>query len=468
MGYPFFIQRKAELMRENTYHLFRHIMKPISRFVNGKMLSSVLLLASAGAAFAWANSNFSSSYYALWEIPISFSIGGVGISDTLGHWVNNGLMAIYFFVIGLEIKREILVGELSNVQNATLPALAALGGMIVPAVLYMAFNQGEPGEAGWGIPMATDIAFSLGCLQVLGSLVPVALKIFLLALAIFDDMGAILVIALFYTNEINLISLGAGIFILLASIILNIKGVRKVYPYALLGIAFWVAFFYSGIHATIAGVLLALTIPARSLYDQETFVKESNNIIEEFPQKDFSIMMVDENQRQIMKQLQGAVDDLNTPLQKLEDKLYPLASYFILPLFALANAGVNVAQGSEGSSLLNPITIGIVVGLFIGKPLGITLFSWLSIRWGIAKLPDKTNWSQMLGAACLAGIGFTMSLFITNLAFAENIFIYEAKIAIIIGSGLSAFLGTAIFLISNSRSRAKIQKAADIMSKPAD
>ena len=449
-------------MRENTYHLFRHIMKPISRFVNGKMLSGLLLLASAGAAFAWANSSFSSSYYALWEIPISFSIGGLGFSDTLGHWVNNGLMAIYFFVIGLEIKREILVGELSNVQYATLPALAALGGMIVPAVLYMAFNQGGPGEAGWGIPMATDIAFSLGCLQVLGSLVPVSLKIFLLALAIFDDMGAILVIAFFYTNEINFISLGAGIFILLVSIILNIKGVRKAYPYALLGIALWAAFFYSGIHATIAGVLLALTIPARSLYDQETFVKESNNIIGEFPQKDFSIMMVDENQRKIMRQLQGAVDDLNTPLQKLEDKLYPLASYFILPFFALANAGVNVAQGSEGSSLLNPITIGIVAGLFIGKPLGITLFSWLSIRWGIAKLPDKANWSQMLGAACLAGIGFTMSLFITNLAFAENIFMYEAKIAIIIGSGLSAFLGTAIFLISHSRSRAKIQKAADI------
>ena len=189
-------------MRENTYHLFRHIMKPISRFVNGKMMSSELLLASAGVAFAWANSNFSSSYYALWEIPISFSIGGLDISDTLGHWVNNGLMAIYFFVIGLEIKREILVGELSNVQNATLPALAALGGMIVPAVLYMAFNQGEPGEAGWGIPMATDIAFSLGCLQVLGSLVPVSLKVFLLALAIFDDMGAILVIALFYTKSL--------------------------------------------------------------------------------------------------------------------------------------------------------------------------------------------------------------------------------------------------------------------------
>lgn len=437
-------------------------MKPISRFVNDKMLSSILLLASAGAAFAWANSSFSNSYNALWEIPVSFSIGIVGISDTLGHWVNNGLMAIYFFVIGLEIKREILVGELSNIQNAMLPALAALGGMIVPALLYMAFNQGEPSIAGWGIPMATDIAFSLGCLQVLGSLVPVSLKVFLLALAIFDDMGAILVIALFYSHEINFISLGIGIFILLVSIILNIKGVRKTSPYALLGVALWVAFFYSGIHATIAGVLLALTIPARSLHNQKTFAKRSNNIIEEFPEKEFGIMMVDEDQRRMMKQLQGAVDDLNTPLQKLEDKLYPLAAYFILPLFALANAGVNVAQGSEGNSLLNPITIGIVVGLFIGKPLGITLFSWLSIRWGIAKLPDRANWSQMLGAACLAGIGFTMSLFITNLAFVENIFIYEAKTAIIIGSGLSALLGIAIFLISHSRSRAKIQKAVNI------
>jgi len=371
------------------------------------------------------------------------------------------LMAIFFFVIGLEIKREMLVGELSNVQNAALPAIAALGGMMVPAAIYIAFNQGGPGSMGWGIPMATDIAFAIGCLLVLGSIVPVSLKVFLLALAIFDDMGAIVVIALFYTDQISVISLGAGLLILMVSILLNIKGVRKTYPYALLGIALWLAFLFSGIHATIAGVLLALTIPARSLYDQKTFVEESNSIIQEFPEKDFGVMMVDATQRKMMKQLQGIVDDLNTPLQKLEDTLYPLASYFILPLFALANAGVNIAQGSEGTSLLNPISIGIIAGLFIGKPLGIALFSWLSVRLGLAKLPQGVKWGQMWGVACLAGIGFTMSLFITNLAFVDAISIYQAKMAIIIGSILSAVLGVGIFLTSHHRSADHVQKAAD-------
>jgi NhaA family Na+:H+ antiporter len=448
-------------MKENTYHLFRYIMKPVSKFAHGKMASSVLLLAAAIAAFAWANSNYAHSYHALCDIPISFSIGHFTISNNLVHWINDGLMAIFFFVIGLEIKREMLVGELSNVQNAALPAIAALGGMMVPAAIYIAFNQGGPGSMGWGIPMATDIAFAIGCLLVLGSIVPVSLKVFLLALAIFDDMGAIVVIALFYTDQISVISLGAGLLILMVSILLNIKGVRKTYPYALLGIALWLAFLFSGIHATIAGVLLALTIPARSLYDQKTFVEESNSIIQEFPEKDFGVMMVDATQRKMMKQLQGIVDDLNTPLQKLEDTLYPLASYFILPLFALANAGVNIAQGSEGTSLLNPISIGIIAGLFIGKPLGIALFSWLSVRLGLAKLPQGVKWGQMWGVACLAGIGFTMSLFITNLAFVDAISIYQAKMAIIIGSILSAVLGVGIFLTSHHRSADHVQKAAD-------
>lgn len=433
-------------MKENTNQLLRQLMKPVSKFVSGKMMSVVLLLAAAVAAFIWANSAYSNSYFALWNTPVAFSFGNYGISDTLGHWVNDGLMVIFFFVIGLEIKREILVGELSSMQKAALPAVAALGGMIVPAVIYLLINQGGPGSNGWGIPMATDIAFSLGCLLALGSLVPLSLKIFLLALAIVDDLGAILVIALFYTDKISFISLGAGVLILLVSILCNIKGVRKTYPYALLGIALWVAFLLSGIHATIAGVLLALTIPARARYDQEMFRTETNTILKSFPEKNFQIMLVDETQREMMQQLKLTVDNLDTPLQRLEDTLYPLVSYFILPIFALANAGVNMAQGSEGTNLINPVSVGIIVGLFLGKQLGITLFAWLSVRLGFTLLPEGVKWSQIWGVSCLAGIGFTMSLFITNLAFVDPIAIYQAKIAIIIGSMLSAVFGIAIFL----------------------
>ncbi|KUG03520.1 na+/h+ antiporter nhaa type [hydrocarbon metagenome] len=444
-------------MKENTNHLFRHIMKPVSKFVDGKMLGSVLLLVAAIIAFAWANSGYSNSYFALWNTPVAFSIGEYVISESLGHWVNDGLMVIFFFVIGLEIKREVLVGELSSVQKAALPAVAALGGMLVPAIIYGVINQGGPGSAGWGIPMATDIAFSLGCLLVLGSLIPLSLKVFLLALAIVDDLGAILVIALFYTDKISMVSLSIGILILLVSILLNKKGVRKTYPYVLLGIALWVAFLLSGIHATIAGVLLALTIPARARYDQEKFRKETNNIIQEFPEKDFRIMMVDEAQRSMMHKLKYTVDNMDTPLQKLEDNLYPLVSYFIIPIFALANAGVNMAQGSEGTSLINPISIGIIAGLFLGKQLGITLFAWLAVKLGLALLPEKVDWSQIWAVSCLAGIGFTMSLFITNLAFVDSISIYQAKIAIIIGSILSAVLGIAIFLFSGKRNAGKDQ-----------
>jgi NhaA family Na+:H+ antiporter len=364
-------------------------------------------------------------------------------------------MVIFFFVIGLEIKRELLVGELSSIQKASLPAFAALGGMLVPALIYLVLNIGGAGSNGWGIPMATDIAFSLGCLLALGSLVPLSLKVFLLALAIVDDLGAILVIALFYTEQISLISLGIGLLILLVSIVLNIKGVRKTYPYALLGIALWVAFFLSGIHATIAGVLLALTIPSQAQLDQKSFREETNNILNSFPEKEFKIMMVDETQRSMMQQLKCTVDSLDTPLQRLEDALYPLVSYLIIPIFALANSGVNIAQGSAGSSLFNPVTIGIITGLFLGKQLGITSFAWLTVKLGWAQLPDQVKWSQVWGIACLAGIGFTMSLFITNLAFVDSILLYQAKMGIILGSILSATIGVIIILLVSKRSSDK-------------
>lgn len=430
-------------------------MFPISRsiirrsnFLNEEIFPSILLLAATIAAFIWANSVYSESYFEFLHIPISISLGNFEISNSLVHWIDDGLMTIFFFVIGLEIKREILVGELSNPKNVVLPAVAALGGVITPALLYMILNHGGPGSAGWGITIATDIAFALGCLVALGKFIPLSLRVFLLTLAIFDDIAAILVIAVFYTDNINLISLAIGFAILAISIILNIKGVRKAYPYAILGIIIWAAFFFSGVHATIAGVLLAFTIPARSLYtDQKLFLEESKNSIQKFPDCSFELMVTDKKQRETIKEMKCILQDLDTPLQDMEDKIYPFSSYLILPLFAFTNAGISISQGVEAGGIFNAISLGIIIGLIIGKPLGILIFSWLSVRLGLAELPQGVKWKYMIGVACFGGIGFTMSLFITNLAFTDPLFVFQAKIAILIGSTLSAIIGFIVFSI---------------------
>ncbi|NLT20915.1 MAG: Na+/H+ antiporter NhaA [Syntrophomonadaceae bacterium] len=433
-------------MREDIPRLQRYFLKPISKFISGKMFGSILLLLATICALVWANSPYVSSYYHLWNIDIVFGIGNYQLTDTLGHWINDGLMVIFFFVIGLEIKREFLVGELSTAQKAIMPIVAALGGMVAPALIYIVFNTGGIGADGWGIPMATDIAFALGCVMALGRLVPLSLKVFLLALAIVDDLGAILIIAFFYTEELSLISLFAGIIILSVSWLLNRIGVRHTYPYAILGILLWLAFLQSGIHATIAGVLLALTIPAKSHYDKNRFKDETSSLLMSFPEKDFNIMLVDETQKQIVNQLKCAVDNIQTPLQKLEDALYPFVSYFVIPLFALANAGISFSTGGAGVGFFNSITIGVAMGLFLGKPLGITLFSWIAVKAGIAMLPEEVRWSQIWGIAYLAGIGFTMSLFITNLAFGDPLLLYQAKIGILVASLFSAIMGIIILL----------------------
>lgn len=434
-------------MRENTYQLWRYLLKPVSKFIDKGAIGSILLLLATVFALIWANSPHAKSYFDLWNTNVVVGIGNYQFADTLGHWINDGLMAIFFFVIGLEIKREFLVGELSAAQKATLPIVAALGGMIVPALIYTVFNAGGMGANGWGIPMATDIAFALGCVMALGRLVPLSLKVFLLALAVVDDLGAILVIALFYTDEINLISLFVSIIILSVLWLMNRRGVRQTYPYAIMGIVLWVTFLFSGIHATIAGVLLAFTIPARARYDKDRFKNKTSKLLMSFPEKNFNIMLVDETQKRIISQLKHAVDNIETPLQKFEDILQPFAAYFIIPVFALANAGVSFLEGGgEGTGFFNPVTIGVILGLFLGKQIGITFFSWLAVKAGIALLPEGVRWSQIWGIACVAGIGFTMSLFITNLAFNHLLPVYQAKIGILCGSMISAVIGTIILL----------------------
>lgn len=430
-----------------------YLIQPIRQFFDSNLLSSGLLLIATITALVWANSAYAPSYFALWKTEVSLQIGKFVLSDTLGHWINDGLMVIFFFVVGLEIKREFMVGELSSFKKASLPMLAALGGMIVPAIIYSLLNAGTDSISGWGIPMATDIAFALGVLMLLGSHIPLALKVFLLALAIVDDLGAILVIALFYTEQISIASLVTALFFLGISVFLNFMGVRKTWPYALIGLFLWLAFLQSGVHATIAGVLMAFTIPSRAKIGAEEFKEETFNLLERFPEKEFDIMCTDENQYQTIEELKYLLNKINTPLQKLEHALQPAASFFIIPVFALANAGVNFTSSELNIDFFNPITLGVILGLVLGKQIGITLFSYLGVKAGIAFLPSNITFKHIYGVSCLAGIGFTMSLFITNLAFTNPVYIEEAKIGILCASLISAVIGIITLLLITGKER---------------
>jgi NhaA family Na+:H+ antiporter len=422
------------------------LIKPFLRFLKTQNIGSKLLLLATLAALVLANSPYHDLYNRLWNIPISITIGEMIISGSLLHWINDGLMVIFFLVIGLEIKREILVGELTGWQKAGLPLMAALGGMLVPALIYSAINAGGAGFAGWGIPMATDIAFALGCLMILGNKIPTALKVFLLAMAIVDDLGAIIVIAVFYTAEIYMQYLWLAIAITAVLIVLNQFHVRRLSPYVILGIILWLSIDHSGIHSTLAGVILAMTIPARSLYKPEEFLFEAKHIIKNFPDQDeeFSLMCVDEQQRNALKDIENAVSKLDTLLQRLEDKLHPFSAIFIVPLFAFANAGVSFGQEAVGTIIASPITLGVILGLLLGKQIGIMVFSYAAVKLGLAALPRGVSWKGIYGLSCLAGIGFTMSLFITNLSFSAADMVQQAKIGILSASLLAAIMGTLV------------------------
>jgi len=422
------------------------LLRPFLRFLKTQNTGSKLLLLATVMAMVLANSPYRDLYQNIWSVPICISVGDMVVSGTLQHWINDGLMVIFFLVIGLEIKREVLVGELAGWQKAGLPIIAAFGGMLVPAVIYAVFNAGGTGAPGWGIPMATDIAFALGCLMILGDRIPTSFKVFLLAMAIVDDLGAIIVIALFYTAEIQLSYLLLALIVTSILIGLNIMHVRKLSPYVILGIILWLAFEHSGIHATLAGVVLAMTIPARSLYKPEEFLFETENIIKNFPEQDdeFRLMCVDEQQRSALKSLEEAVGKLDTMLQRLEDTLHPFSAIFIIPLFAFANAGVSFGPNALEMISGSTITLGIILGLLLGKQLGIMLFSVVSVKLGITSLPPGLNWKGIYGLSCLAGIGFTMSLFITNLSFTAADMVQEAKIGILTASLLAAIMGIIV------------------------
>ena len=406
-------------------------------------LSSKLLLGATVIALLWANSPWAQVYETLWGTHIGIHIGSFVMEHSLADWINDGLMFLFFMVVGLEIKRELLVGELRSVKKAMLPLVGAFGGMVFPAGIYLLINHSGASH-GWGIPVATDIAFALGALMILGNRVPVALKVFLLALAIFDDLGAILVIALFYSTELSFKALLIGAVIVAALLFINHRGLRRLPIYMVLGFCLWMAFMASGVHATIAGVILAFTIPAKPALNVHSFIKESRKIWRSFPDEEFEIMSVNDSQRQAVKEMKNAATNIQSPLRRLEDVLHPWTSLFIIPLFALANAGVNITSGGFGFNIIDHVTIGVWFGLMIGKPIGITLACIVACKIGIASLPTGTNFKGMFCLACLGGIGFTMSLFVTNLAFAEAALIHQAKLGILLGSISSLIVGVAM------------------------
>ena len=417
----------------------------LREFVHDEAFGGILLLACALVALGWANSPWRQSYADLWDAKVTLGTVQLNLTETLKHWVNDGLMAIFFFVVGLEIKREVLVGELASPRRAALPAVAALGGVFVPAALYLLVNGGRIGSEGWGIPMATDIAFALGVMALLGDRVPLALKVFLTALAIVDDILAVLVIALFYTAGVDWSALAAGGGVLVLLVLANRLGLRQIWVYGALGLALWVAVFESGIHATVAGVLLAMTIPARTRLDPDRFLRRGRRLLDRFDQagEHGESVLTNGARQEALAELEDAVEGASAPLQRLEHALHPLVAFAIVPVFALANAGVTI-EGSLADAVGNRITLGVVLGLVLGKQLGITLAAWLAVRLRLTDLPEGIALRQIYAAGWLAGIGFTMSLFVADLAFAdagEADRLTAAKIGILIASLVAGGVG---------------------------
>ncbi|MEX0626659.1 MAG: Na+/H+ antiporter NhaA [Chloroflexota bacterium] len=422
------------------------IFAPLRNFLHTEASGGILLLVAAIVALVWANSPVSASYVALWHTSVAIEVGEFRLVEDLHFWINDGLMAIFFFVVGLEIKRELLIGELTSLRRALVPVAGAVGGAVLPAAIFVAITLGGEGSNGWGVPMATDIAFALGVLALLGSRVPVGLKIFVTALAIADDLLAIVVIAIFYSGDLSLLGFGVGVALLAVLIAGNRLHVRSHLFYGLLGIALWMAVLASGVHATIAGVVLALTVPARTRIDGDSFVVRARNLINAFEDADHPEDVRRSEERQsALSDLEDATEAIQTPLQRLEHGLHPLVAYLIVPLFALSNAGVALGTGVT-AALGSSVAYGIVAGLFIGKQAGILAAAWLVVRAGWADLPAGVTWRHIWGAGCVAGIGFTMSLFIGELAFADSPLLLDvAKVAILAGSVVAALVGWLVF-----------------------
>ena len=418
--------------------LAREIGRPLHRFFHLQAGGGIVMLAAALLALVWANSPWRDLYHDLLESHTRVELGGLLVLDKpLEAWINDALMVVFFFVVGLEIKLELVVGHLRKPAAAALPAIAAVGGMAVPAVLYAAFNAGGDGSAGWGIPMATDIAFAVGVVALLGRGVPSSLKVFLLTLAIVDDIGAIVIIAIFYTDDLSVAWLAAAAGIVLLLVLMRLGRIWYTPIYLAVGMVFWFALFKSGVHATIAGVIMGLFAPARPLLGRNMSMDGPLGMFSE------SVLSAEDARR-----LSFEARERVAVADRLADWLHPWTTFLIIPVFALANAGVEVSRDSLDQALTSPITVGIVVGLVVGKIVGVSSFTWLAVRLGVCPLPEGATWRAVVGVGALAGIGFTVSLFITNLAFTSEHSISQATIGILVASAIAALVGAAILRTS--------------------
>ena len=422
---------------------FKKIATPFEDFIHAQTTTGLVLMFMTVVALVLANTSLTDAYLHFFHMKIDFVVGSWTLSHSLHHWINDGLMAIFFFVIGLEIKREILVGELSNIKVAILPILAAVGGMVVPALIYSGINLGGAGAAGWGIPMATDIAFAISALVLLGKKVPTALVTFLVALAIVDDLGAVLVIAIFYTEQIHMLPLALAGLSFLLMLGFNRVGIHMILPYFIVGLFMWFFMLESGVHATIAGVIAAMAIPSIPKKHPADFAKATKKLLDRYDEhKVTSGYLLHEKQKAILQNIKDKIDAVGTPSARLEHDLHFLVALVIIPLFALANAGISIDFSSIGSTIAEPVSLGIILGLVLGKVLGIFGISWLAIKLNIAKLPEGSSMSQIFGVAFLGGIGFTMSIFVADLAFMNSPeLVFQAKVGILSASLFAGLFG---------------------------
>ena len=425
----------------------RQFVRRALRFTDTEAASGMVLLAATVVALLWANSAWGAGYFTFWSTELTIELGPIHFEETVKGIVNDGLMAIFFFVVGLEIKRELVVGELNSLRKAALPAMAALGGMVVPALIYVSFvamSNGGDAIVGWGIPMATDIAFSVGVIALLGSRVPIGAKLFLLALAIVDDIGAILVIAVFYTADLSIIWLGVAAGALLLILTSRQAGIRSIAVYLPLALIVWFSFLESGVHATIAGVILGLMVPARAMYSDVEFRRRAGWILERYDM-DAASPEARERLDQNALELEAIARESVAPLERYEYRLHRFSSFIVVPIFALANAGIRFADLDVLAAIFSPVALGVSVGLVLGKPLGIALATWIGLRLKLGELPRNVRFSHVIGIGVLAGIGFTVSLFIAELAFRSSamalILTDEAKIGIFLGSAIAGVAG---------------------------
>ncbi len=422
---------------------FNKIATPFEDFLHAQTTTGLVLMCMTIFALILANTPLADAYMHFFHTKIDFNVGEWKLSHSIHHWINDGLMAIFFFIVGLEIKREILVGELSNIKVAILPILSAIGGMILPALIYLGINSGGEGAEGWGIPMATDIAFAISALVLLGKRVSTPLVTFLVALAIVDDLGAVIVIALFYTDQIFMTPLILAFVSFLVLVSFNRFGIHAILPYFLVGLGLWFFMLESGVHATIAGVIAAMAIPSKPKYAPVDFTVHAKNLLDEFDNYPVATdHMMHERQKAILQNVKDKIDSVGSPAARLEHDLHLPVSLVVIPLFALANAGISIDFSSIGDTVVQPVSLGIIAGLIFGKVLGIAGVAWLAIKLGLARLPQNSSMSQVFGVAFLGGIGFTMSIFVADLAFlGDDALIFQAKVGVLCASLFSGLFG---------------------------